>query len=126
MNEISKICYDLGLPIGDGFTQDWVYELPEKYRTREWLDKYITAYLRKDYSLSGQGELMALSLDVCNDLLSSGLSATDEIILKVLNVLLENYQDHMELINYWSLDDEPLEDCFLLTFEVRKLKNRLI
>jgi len=125
MTEINKICSDLGLPVGDGFTQDWAYELPEKYRTKEWLDKYINAYINSDYSLSGKNELMALSLDVCNDLLSSGLSHTDEVIIKVLNSLLENHQNHMELIDYWSLDNEPLEDCFSLTSEMRNLKNRL-
>lgn len=45
-------------------------------------------------------ELMILSLDVCNDLLSSGLSSNDEIINKVLNVLFNNYKDYMDLINY--------------------------
>jgi hypothetical protein len=125
MNEMGKICGDLGLPVGDNFTQDWFYELSENYRTKEWLDKYIIAYANNDHSLSEKNDLMTLSLDVCNDLLSSGLSATDEVIINVLNILSVNYQAHMELINYWSLDNEPLDDCFSLTSEMRKLKNRL-
>lgn len=29
MNEIDKICSELGVPVSDKFTQDWAYELPE-------------------------------------------------------------------------------------------------
>lgn len=53
LTEVIKICGDAGLLGGDGFTQGWAYDLPEKYRTKEWLDKYITAYINNDYSLSG-------------------------------------------------------------------------
>lgn len=125
MNEVNKICNDLGLPEGDEFTQDWAYELSDEYRTKEWLNKYIAAYLNNNYSLDGKNELMTLSLDVSNDLLCSGVSSTDEVIMKVLNVLFENHQNHMDLINYWSLDDEPIEDCFALTSKIRELKKRL-
>ncbi|AFI88495.1 hypothetical protein F6Q07_22910 [Pectobacterium parmentieri] len=122
MNEINNICNDLGLPIGDNFTQDWAYELSDEYRTEEWLDKYITAYLNNGYSVSSKNELMTLCLDVTNDLLSTGTSVINATIIKVLNTLIDNYQQHVDLINYWSLDDEPLEDCFALTPEIRKLK----
>lgn len=33
MNAINVLCKDLKLPKGDLYTQDWVYELPEEYRT---------------------------------------------------------------------------------------------
>ena len=125
MNEIKKICNDLGIPIGDKFTQDWIYELPEEYRNKKWLNKYIAAYLNKDYSLKGKNELMALALDVSNDLLSSGYLSSDKLILSVLNILIDNYQNHIDLIDYWALDNEPLEDCFLLTSEIRRLKEIL-
>ncbi|AYH04256.1 hypothetical protein [Pectobacterium parmentieri] len=122
MNEINNICNDLGLPIGDDFTQDWAYELSDEYRTEEWLDKYITAYLNNGYSVNSKNELMTLCLDVTNDLLSAGISVINATIIKVLSALIDNYQQHVDLINYWSLDDEPLEDCFALTPEIRKLK----
>lgn len=125
MNEIKKICNDLGIPVGDKFTQDWIYELPEEYRNKEWLNKYIAAYLNKAYSLKGKNELMALALDVSNDLLSSGYLPSDKLILSVLNILTDNYQNHIDLIDYWALDNEPLEDCFLLTPEIRRLKEIL-
>ncbi|MDC9822086.1 hypothetical protein ABRQ07_17465 [Pectobacterium polonicum] len=122
MSEINQICNDLGLPVGDGFTQDWAYELPDEYRTKEWLDKYITAYLKNGYSVEGKNELMTLSLDVTNDLLSNGVNVIDITIVKVLNTLSDNYNQHVDLVDYWSLDDEPLDDCFALTPEIRRLK----
>lgn len=125
MDEIKKICSDLCLPAGDDFMQDWAYELPDEYRTEEWLGKYIYAYLNNHYSLRGKKELMALSLDVSNDLLSSGTLSIKGVISDVLSVLFENHRDYSDLIDYWSLENEPLEDGFALTPEVRLLKERL-
>ncbi|QXH45335.1 hypothetical protein KSS93_21005 [Pseudomonas xanthosomatis] len=122
MNEVRKIGRDLGLPLGDEYTQDWAYELSEEYRTKEWLERYIAAYLSGDYSPQGQRELMTLALDICNDLLSSGTSHADETLVKVLNALFDNAQVHSELIAHWALEGEPLEDCFALTPEVRRRK----
>lgn len=50
MQSIKKLCENLNLPYGDQFTQDWAYELPDQYRTKKWLDKYISAYLHNGYS----------------------------------------------------------------------------
>lgn len=125
MQKNKRLCDDLGLPLGDRFTQDWAYELPDEYRTKDWLNKYISAYLQNKYSSEEKKELMILSLDVINDLLSFGLSPSDEIITKALNILFDNYKEYIDLISYWSLDGEPIEDCFALTPEIRKLKKRI-
>lgn len=58
---------------------------------------------------------MTLCLDVINDLISSGVSPSNEEIIKTLNVLKDNYKNHIDLINYWASENEPLEDCFALT-----------
>ncbi|PHM22593.1 hypothetical protein [Xenorhabdus budapestensis] len=70
MNTIEHICKDLGLPKGDSFTQDWVLELPEEYRTKEWLKKYIFAYSSDNYSELEKNTLMELMLDIANDFLT--------------------------------------------------------
>lgn len=121
MSEIKRICGDLGLPVGDAYTQDWAYELPEEYRTRTWLVRYMSAYLTGNYSLNAKNELMTLALDVSNDLLSSGVSPNDEVITTVLAALFNNRHEHSELVEHWALEGEPLEDCFVLTPQVRKL-----
>lgn len=122
MSKVNNICQNLGLPIGDKFTQDWAHELPDEYRTKKWLEKYISAYQNGDYTEEERNELMSLSLDVSNDLLSSGVSPNDVTIVKVLNILFKNHEKHTELIEYWSLDDEPIEDCFALTGHIRQLQ----
>ncbi len=122
MDVISKICHDLGLPTGDGYTQDWAYELPDEYRTKEWLAKYIVAYLNYSDSFEARRELMALSLDIINDLLASGLSTADEHVVKTLGLLFENYPVHSDLITYWECGADSPEDCFALTPEIRRLK----
>lgn len=52
MNAVDNLCKSLGLPHGDKFTQDWVYELAEEFRTKNWLEKYIFAYSNNNYSKS--------------------------------------------------------------------------
>lgn len=125
MNAIERICKDLGLPKGGSFTQDWALELPEKYRTKEWLDKYIVVYSSNNYSELEKSTLMELMLDVANDIISQNIDCDDESITNVLNLLLNNHQSHLQLIDYWSLDEEPLEDCFALTQKIREIKNKL-
>lgn len=110
-----------GIPSGDSFTQDWIYELPEEFRTKEWLNKYVIHYLNDDYNFFEKNELMRLILDITNDLLSYGDSDTDAVIINALKLLSDNYMSHLELIQYWSLDDEPLEDCFILTPKIRSI-----
>ncbi|MDH2914799.1 hypothetical protein N7V53_20095 [Kosakonia sp. HypNH10] len=126
MSVISKICHDLGLPTGDRFTQDWAYELPDEYRTKEWLAKYIAAYSNNSDSLEVRRELMALSLDIINDLLASGLSTADGHVVKTLGLLFENYPIHIDLVTYWECGADFPEDCFALTPEIRRLKERFI
>lgn len=127
MNAINVLCKDLKLPNGDSYTQDWVYELPEEYRTEEWLDKYIVAYSNSNYSEQEKNLLMSLMLDIINDFLIEKSERQSVLIDKVLKLLLANYQQHRQLIEYWSLDNEPLEDCFELTPKIRKItkKNRM-
>lgn len=127
MNAINVLCKDLKLPKGDSYTQDWVYELPEEYRTEEWLDKYIVAYSNSNYSEQEKNLLMSLMLDIINDFLIEKSERQSVLIDKVLKLLLANYQQHRQLIEYWSLDNEPLEDCFELTPKIRKItkKNRM-
>lgn len=87
MNSIERICRDLDLPCGDEFTQDWTYELPEEFRTEEYLNKYILTYSNDNYSESERDLLMQLILDVTNDCLSMGMDTNNEVIVKALDFL---------------------------------------
>lgn len=122
MRAIERLSRDLGLPPAESHTQDWAYELPDQYRTREWLDRYMAAYHACGYPPDVRQELMTLALDVSNDLLCSGAKPDDRSIAAVLSALLEDRQEHRVLIEYWSLEGERWEDCFAVTPEVRKIK----
>ncbi|MBW3116188.1 hypothetical protein ACON3F_02400 [Providencia hangzhouensis] len=122
---INQLAMDLGLPMGDEYTQDWAYELPELYRTKEWLKKYIQAYSNDKYNTFEKNELMELMLDIVNDLLLQN-SKKDDLIIKVLTLLSDNHQIHLQLIEHWSLDDESLENCFELTPAVREIRDSIL
>ncbi|MFK3772784.1 hypothetical protein [Pseudomonas sp. NPDC089406] len=122
MSDVTRLRRDLGLPPGDRYTQDWAYELPEQYRTTAWLEKYLAAYLMGGYSPQGQHELMTLALDVCNDLVSAGGSPADEPLVRVLSALFDDALANGDLIAYWAMEGEVLEECFALTPEIRRLK----
>lgn len=86
-------------------------------------EKYILTYSNYSYSESEQDFLMQLILDVTDDCLNMGMDANDDVIVKALGLLSNNHQKHFQLIEYWALDGEPLEDCFALTDKVREIKN---
>ncbi|CAI1043457.1 hypothetical protein HAP32_01126 [Serratia fonticola] len=68
---------------------------------------------------------MQLILDVTNDCLSMGMDTNNEVIVKALDLLSNNHQKHFQLIEYWALDGEPLEDCFVLTYKAREIINNI-
>jgi hypothetical protein len=122
---IERVCRDLGLPPGDSYTQDWVYELPEEYRTSEFFSKYAAAYLMPEYGSAEKRLLMQLMLDVTNDLLQRDEAAGHQAwnsLVHFLNLDLELHRDKLE---YWSLPGEPLEDAFRLTPLIRSFRHEL-
>ncbi|WP_260514092.1 hypothetical protein [Serratia fonticola] len=68
---------------------------------------------------------MQLILDVTNDCLSMGMDTNNEVIVKALYFLSNNHQKHFQLIEYWALDGEPLENFFALTYKAREIKNNI-
>ena len=122
MSEFSKLCQDLDLPFIDTFSQDWKYEVPIKYRTSEWLAKYLYAYLNNNYSTVQKQILMNLCLNICNDLLSENPNQNNPIIYQLLKVLYSHYQQHWQLIHYWAATNQPLDNCFALTQKIRELQ----
>lgn len=64
-------------------------------------------------------------LDVANDLLTEKINDNDEVIINLFNLLLKNHQSYLQLIDYWALDGELLEDCFALTPKIREIKNKI-
>ena len=66
---IEKLCKELDLPKGDEFTQDWIYELPEEYRTLDSFKKYFQAYIFSSYDSAEKKLLFNLMMDITNDMI---------------------------------------------------------
>lgn len=122
---IARVCQALGLPLGDSFSQDWAYEVPEKFRTREFFERYVVAYSTPGYGAAEKHALMQLILDVANDLLERGEGLEDEAWEKVVALLQADRKLHWDLIEHWALPGEPLENAFRLTPKMRAVRERL-
>ena len=112
---ISRLSTDLGLPEGDAYTQEWAHELPEEFRTGTYLRRYLKAYSNPSYGDAERRLLVQLALDVINDLLEQDESLGLDFWSQLLEVLKGHSQSHRDQMEYWALDDEPLEDAFPLT-----------
>ena len=118
---IRRLCDDLGLPGGDEFTQDWEHELPEEFRSSEWLPRFIAAYNSEGYGPSEKQALMMLLLDCLNEGIEAGDEAIECLWNEVAPLLLADREIHSNLIEHWSLPGESLEDAFAITARIRTL-----
>lgn len=118
---LARVVADLGLPPGDRFTQDWIYELPPEYRTSAWVEKYLEAYRRQSYGLEERQLLFALVLDALDDLVESDPDAARVFWSDVVRLARESPVDHADELEYWAARDEDLENAFALSPLVRAL-----
>lgn len=125
LDVIRRLCWDLGLPPGDSFTQDWAYELPEEFRGEASLYKYLSTYTREDYGTSEKRLLVQLALDIANDLLQEQPEAGLKAWSALAEVLRVNPAVHRDQVEYWTSSDKPLEDSFALTPFARVLWKEL-
>jgi hypothetical protein len=123
---IARVCQGLGLPAGDSFSQDWAYELPEEFRTREFFERYLRAYSTPGYGPAEKHVLMQLILDVANDLLEGEEGLEGGAWEKVVELLQADRQLHWDLIEHWTLVGEPPENVFRLTSRIRTVREKLI
>jgi hypothetical protein len=124
-NSIRKLCADLGLPPGDQFTQDWVYELPEQFRTYDFFCNYVRAYQRSGYGDVDKRLLAELMLDIVNDLVAAGDPRVKTAWNSLREILVANKDLHRDQIEYWALRGEPLEDAFQLSPLARQLLDEM-
>ena len=123
---LKHICAELELPEGDSFTQDWIYELSEEYRTEGYLQRYISAYKCSIYTQNERELLVRLILDVVNDLLTLDQEVGRRAWLMTVDALGDCLLAHSEVVEYWSVVEEPLEDAFALTPLIRNWTKSLI
>ncbi|UOD27432.1 hypothetical protein INH39_18040 [Massilia violaceinigra] len=119
-----RICGQLGLPLPGPFSQDWECELPGKFRTLDWLEKYLAYHAAPGCSSDEREIMMELMLETANDLANQ--TGQDVHVDKVIDALARNHRIHWEMIDYWALEDSTLEDAFALTPAIRLLKAALL
>jgi len=123
---IQRICQDLGLPMGNSYTQDWAYELPEEFRDEAAFYRYLSAYTINGYENNEKRLLVQLALDIANDLLEQD----NEVGQRAWNALAKTLRMspglHRDQLDYWAMPDEPLEDAFSLTPLARALREELL
>ncbi|WP_075298540.1 hypothetical protein [Stigmatella aurantiaca] len=123
---IVKVSQGLGLPIGDSFSQDWAYELPEEFRTKGFFERYVGAYSTPEYGHTEKHVLMQLILDVANDLLEQKDGLEGRAWERVEAFLQVDREIHWDLIEHWALMGEPLENVFPLTSRMRVVREKII
>lgn len=118
---IERVCRDLGLPKGDLYSQDWAYEIPDTYRTIEWIDRYLSAYKSGGYQSTEQKLLVKIILDVINDILESDEPAGRDAWMRTVETIQDNIPQHRQQIEYWAAESRSLEDAFALSPLAREL-----
>ena len=122
---IQRLCDDLGLPPPRPYSQDWAYELPEAYRTRSYLEKYLGAYEDASYGDVEKGLLMQLMVDITNEFLDDDSDDFDAAWEPLRALLKRDHALHGELIEHWAHPGHPLEDAFALAPFMRDLRAEL-
>ncbi len=65
---IRILCAELSLPEPNPYSQDWVAELPEHYRSADWIRRYIAKAAERSLDRASQLVLLDLCLDSINNM----------------------------------------------------------
>ncbi len=88
--------------------------MPYDFRTDAWLERYLQAFVRKDYGPHERHELFDLIFDIANDRMWEEGSDRDAIWRKIWSTLGPYVDEHRDQIEYWACLDNDLEDAFAL------------
>lgn len=117
---IDRICVDLGVWPGTTHTQDWAFEMPDAFRTDEWLDRYLQAFTRPDYGHAERCELFDLIIDIVNDRMRAAPQESLRIWDHVWPLMAPFFDAHRSQIEYWACLGNSLDDAFAVAGIMRK------
>lgn len=120
---LERICRDLNLPRPGPYCQDWEWELPDEYRTPAHIERYLEKIGNPTYGAHEKVILMNVVLDSVNDLFERDAEdETGERLWPRVYQILEAERDTLEeVIRYWSIPENPLENSFAITARIRPL-----
>jgi hypothetical protein len=118
---IDRICSDLNLPRPTHHQQDWEYELSDEYRTTDWIRQYLAACRRADYGRLEKQILMTITLDCINDLVQTDTPSANPLWKEAESLLRTDQLIFHDILDYWAVHGDPLEDAFPITPRIRSL-----
>ncbi|HEY9187561.1 MAG TPA: hypothetical protein VIR55_06625 [Ignavibacteria bacterium] len=117
---IDSLSEKLNLPFKSEFSQDWEYEVADDERLSEFLKFYKERCANNEEKFA----LMIVIIGSYNELLKKGIH--DKTIWGDIEYyLFKDASIHTNTILYWSLENEELDNCFLITPLIREVLYRV-
>ena len=113
--EKSKMISDLHLEMPHQHCQDWEIEVANCNRIFEFIN-YFDNHNLNDFE---KYFLIYVILESYEDYLTTGKN--QEVELKIKKYLKENFELCKDILEEYSCEGQPLEDCFLITPLIRSI-----
>ena len=98
--------------------QDWEYEVSDPSR----VDEFLAGYELPELSEDERFVLMKTIIQSFEELFECG---PDPRWVQVLRLLERDYSTHVSTVRYWASGDDPVQDCWSVTADLRQLRDRL-
>ena len=113
--ENSKMILDLHLEMPHPYCQDWEFEVANSDRIFEFINYFDTQPLNQ-YEVYF---LITVIIESYEDYLKTGKN--QEVDFKIKKYLQENFKLCKDIVEEYSCEGQPLEDCFLITPLIRSI-----
>lgn len=117
-NSIERLSKALHLRPVSNYMQDWEYEVADSKR----LSEFISYYEQNSLNSNEKVTLMTLILASYDDYIKAFGEDLD-YSKKIKQFLTYDMELFKNIIEYWSCDEEDLEDCFAVTPLIRQIRN---
>lgn len=117
-NSIERLSKALHLRSVSNYMQDWEYEVADSKR----LSEFISYYEQNSLNSNEKVTLMTLILASYDNYIKAFGEDVD-YSKKIKQFLTYDMELFKNIIEYWSCDEEDLEDCFAVTPLIRQIRN---
>lgn len=117
-NSIERLSKALHLRPVSNYMQDWEYEVADSKR----LSEFISYYEQNSLNSNEKVTLMTLILASYDNYIKAFGEDVD-YSKKIKQFLTYDMELFKNIIEYWSCDEEDLEDCFAVTPLIRQIRN---
>ena len=124
---VTRLHIECGVRLPEKDDQDWEFCAGDYRRTEDYIEFYKKYSDEMDSNRWGDKELLSnMIVQGLEDLLicTKDTEYVDKLWLETKQILLED--ELYNVIVYWSLIGQPIENCFLITTRMRELLRGLI